>query len=662
MTKLQAAQTAAPPVDTTPPPGQQDAGGTQPATPATGPDGSRLPSGWRGRLAPLDTQSGDRRMIVAPPGGQPQTRPYPMLLLYQPTLEGEHAGAYDVGQITRAWVEGGFLWGEGTFDLVNPQAQEVAGKLARGMAGWVSVDLDNVTFETRCYQDGAEVDCETAIEEIDDGDGWIILEVPEGLEMVEAAVEWRLMSATLVAQPAFAEAKIEAVYDDMPQDMPPGVPPNGSQPVGAGTTPVAASLQSTHGTSPSFGAVGDAGLPWAPRDHAWDSAAAAQRVADWAKGDSNAIDPTKYSRAFLWRDPDQPPMSVSAYKLGFADIVDGQLRAVLRGVFAAASARGRVGIPDSEMDAVKAKLAALYRAAAREFNDSSITPPWEDSSASSLAPASGGMITTRPVAPVVAAGGPAAPPAAWFADPKLAGPTPLAVTDDGRVYGHLATWETCHTGITGHCRTPPHSATGYGLFHTGLIRTAEGADVPVGTIVAGTTHAEPTAGLVDTMTHYAHTGSAAAAVAAGEDEHGIWVAGSLLPGLTEEQVAVLRRSPLSGDWRPVGGHLELVAALAVNVPGFPIPRFRTGEEGRPLSLVAAGALPHRVRVRRAGRRPPDVSAERVARRVVELMGEQQDEAARTRRAEEVAARVRNTRVQLLGERVGRAAGRAGKGA
>jgi hypothetical protein len=47
--------------------------------------------------------------------------------------------------------------------------------------------------------------------------------------------------------------------------------------------------------------------------------------------------------------------------------------------------------------------------------------------------------------------------AAWFRNPHLDGPTPLTVTDDGRVYGHLALWGTCHTGFDGVCIEPPHS-------------------------------------------------------------------------------------------------------------------------------------------------------------------------------------------------------------
>ena len=164
------------------------------------------------------------------------------------------------------------------------------------------------------------------------------------------------------------------------------------------------------------------------------------------------------------------------------------------------------------------------------------------------------------------------PPQSWFDDPKLTGPTALTITEDGRIYGHLATWGTCHTGFVGECVQPPSSATNYAFFRTGVVTTKEGKDVPVGRITMDTTHAGRRLGPADTSSHYDHTGRAVADVAAGEDPYGIWVAGSVRPGLTEEQLRTLKASPLSGDWRRVGGNLELVAALAVNSPGFPIPR------------------------------------------------------------------------------------------
>lgn len=188
---------------------------------------------------------------------------------------------------------------------------------------------------------------------------------------------------------------------------------------------------------------------------------------------------------------------------------------------------------------------------------------------------------------LVAAGGPPAPPAAWFMDPALDGPTGLTVDDDGRVYGHLATWGTCHIGQPG-CVTAPPSASGYAYFTTGAVRTAEGVDVPVGRLTVGGGHAADDLGFRGAAEHYDNAGAAVAVVAAGEDAHGIWVAGAVVPSATDDQVSALRRSPLSGDWRRVGGSLELVGALSVNLPGFPVPRPRMAlaASGEQVALIA----------------------------------------------------------------------------
>jgi hypothetical protein len=208
---------------------------------------------------------------------------------------------------------------------------------------------------------------------------------------------------------------------------------------------------------------------------------------------------------------------------------------------------------------------------------------------------------------VTASGGPLAPPAAWFDNPALTEPTPLRVDDDGRVFGHLAAWGSCHTGYPGRCVTPPRSLSGYSLFRVGAVRTAEGDDVAVGHITLGGGHADLRADTAAALAHYDDAGTAVADVAAGEDEHGIWVAGALRPDVTPEQVRALRAAPLSGDWRRHGSGLELVAALAVNVPGFPVVR-SVAASGAPLALVAAGARP----VIEAARPTADVEAVRAA--------------------------------------------------
>jgi len=93
------------------------------------------------------------------------------------------------------------------------------------------------------------------------------------------------------------------------------------------------------------------------------------------------------------------------------------------------------------------------------------------------------------------------------------------------------------------------------------------------------------------LAHYDSTSSAVADVTCGEDEHGIWVAGWVRPGTSDEMVTALRASAVSGDWRSVDGNLELIAVLAVNVPGFGIPRVRIAAAGeRQISLVASGIV------------------------------------------------------------------------
>ena len=178
----------------------------------------------------------------------------------------------------------------------------------------------------------------------------------------------------------------------------------------------------------------------------------------------------------------------------------------------------------------------------------------------------------------------------WFEDPQLSAKTPLQVTEGGHVYGHLAAWGECHRDITNReCVLAPHSRKNYDPFHLGTVFTAEGDTVRVGKIVMDTRHAGIDLNYRSAAIHYDNTGDEVAVVRAGEDEYGIWVAGAVVPEADDRKVQKLRRSPLSGDWRALEGNLELTAALAVNVPAFPVFSMQ-GEER--LALVAAGTVVH----------------------------------------------------------------------
>jgi hypothetical protein len=170
---------------------------------------------------------------------------------------------------------------------------------------------------------------------------------------------------------------------------------------------------------------------------------------------------------------------------------------------------------------------------------------------------------------------PIRPPRAWFdmEEPDVA--TPLTFEKNGRVYGHLALWGSCHTGFlngaVAECVQPPASKSDYQHYHLGTLET-DGGDVRVGKITYATGHAPLSASARVAADHYDHTGSVGAFVRARNGSVGIWVSGSVRSDISEEGFRDLRANPPSGDWRSLNRHLELVAALSVPVPGFPIPR------------------------------------------------------------------------------------------
>jgi hypothetical protein len=112
-------------------------------------------------------------------------------------------------------------------------------------------------------------------------------------------------------------------------------------------------------------------LPLADRDRPWDGDAADKRVRKWA--DATDEPDAQYRDAHVWYDADNKD-EFGAYKLLIADVVDGRLKAVPRGVMAAGNvmqgARGGVDLPKSDVPRVKSHLAKYYA----KMGD---TPPWD---------------------------------------------------------------------------------------------------------------------------------------------------------------------------------------------------------------------------------------------------------------------------------------------
>jgi len=102
-------------------------------------------------------------------------------------------------------------------------------------------------------------------------------------------------------------------------------------------------------------------LPLADRDRVWDSSTALKRVRELTGSEDEPA--PRYKRAFVWYDKENGDV-FSGYKLPIADVIDGKLVAIPRGIFAAAGAvqgaRGGVQLPESDRPAVIRHLERYY--------------------------------------------------------------------------------------------------------------------------------------------------------------------------------------------------------------------------------------------------------------------------------------------------------------
>lgn len=357
----------------------------------------------------------------------------------------------------------------------------------------------------------------------------------------------------------------------------------------------------------SVNSSGWGSMPVADDDHAWNSAQARARLWEWSGGNF-----AKYRRGFLWFDAAAPDLKGS-YKLPIADVIEGSLTIVPHAVNAVAAvlggARGGVSIPDADMDSVERVVNriqdrirgdekveacgscggdALDVQTVREIFGCGDCEGSDCQLKGDDITACGDCGEKRKLKAIEAAW--IAPMASVFEAPKVDGPTPLTVTADGRIYGHAWLWNKCHAGIQNTCVMAPRNRSGYRYFHNGQVLTADGSMVKVGKITMGTGHAGPRSGWQPAAAHYDNTGTQAAYVKITEDQFGGMMAGIAAPGMDEDQLAKLRVSPVSGDWRRVNdGPLELVAALAVNTPGFPIVASLEGSDEID-TIIAAGVL------------------------------------------------------------------------
>lgn len=500
---------------------------------------------WEGVLAVEGIVTGDGREFAE---GALAWADLPVPLRWN--IEDSHGGephtvAVNVGRIDRVWRDDNKIMGAGVLDLSDDNGRRAHAKIEGQFLRGVSIDADSIADADVefVWPDDANAGMEEGGED-------------DLFEMLFAQPEkviyhgGRIRAATLVDIPAFAEAYI-ALLDDA------GAVVAGGQPVGAEALQALAVQE--------MGAVGTHDT--ATSDGPWDEGPNSKRL-------ESPLTEAKVRAAYAWFDGarvEDGELPKDAAKFLHHEInADGtvgpaNLTACSATIGALHGARGGTNIPEGDQRGVYDHVAGHLRDAGRE------PEPF------------------RSLTPVTASADVFRPPAVWFADPKLSLPTPITVTDDGRIYGHAAQWGSCHIGQEGVCVQPPHEEE-HPYYRTGEVACEDGARVAVGQITVGTGHAPLHLGASPAAEHYDNTGAAVADVAVGNDAHGIWVAGAIRPGADPLKVYELQAAgQVSGDWRRIGGALRLVGLLAVNVPGFPVPKMRARvASGQPQALVAAG--------------------------------------------------------------------------
>lgn len=326
-------------------------------------------TGWEGLVLPYGSISpvGDPRVVL--PTTLELARPLPLPVKVQWFSADAHDNAEQgLASITRVWTTDEGLWASGPIDVADPQGERLARKIRDGFLGWISADIET--------------------------DGGEFVTTAEGRR--PAFRNWRLTGVTLVGDPAFAAARVYPVTDAdkitpvaSVRRAPAAAFAGRSVTFSAGRRRVTVTVTSggeetrqeiavpfamVHGAQP-FAVVGDIDLPWASRDHAWDGPGAARRVQEWADGD-----PDRMSRAFLWRNEEADPTTQSAYSLGYADVIDGDLRAVYHGLAAAAGRLDQTenGMTAADRGRVRSRIDTLYERAASALDDPTIEERRED--------------------------------------------------------------------------------------------------------------------------------------------------------------------------------------------------------------------------------------------------------------------------------------------
>jgi hypothetical protein len=482
------------------------------------PETEALPEHWHAVMATEGVSTGLRTFAE----GAITWREPPFALMWQKMTpeSGGHALAVQVGLVARVERRGAEIHGWGPLDLGSEDGAEYARRLVEGFARWGSVSPDENKVDVELVMpDGDELGAEPE---------QVIFHSFNIAEFTSLSVP-ALADATIEATPALLEAL------GMQADHQPMLPPKALAAAVADLEALPPKTKLPERLSEVYAETfADGGT--------WDGPAAMSRCA-------GSDDPAACYNSICAGKKAGDPATQDAHALPHHETPGGPPHP--GGVRSALQMLPKTkGLTNAE--AAQRHLQAHLNA----INASAVT-------------AAAHTITIPDI-----------PPASWFEEPSEEPAIgAVTVTDQGRVFGYLAPAGVAHVGHrrNGQLTYAPAGTVDYGKFMNkpAFVDAGEGGieQIPAGNVTMGCGHApirrsDP----YQAAEHYDNSCSVVARIRVGENQHGTWVAGALLPDVTAEQVGRMFACQLSGDWQAhehKAGWTELVAALLVPVPGFP---------------------------------------------------------------------------------------------
>src|SRR5574341_208430 len=284
---------------------------------------------WYGLVAPEEVATGDRRMFAAQALGY---RQFPLPAAWQRVSGSGHANSVVVASWDRQYAGDGGIWGAGTFldPAIVPEAMEAMYLLQRKLIG-PSVDLDpDLAYE-------------------------VVVHPADPDEFAMKVTKATVHGVTFVMGPAFPQVHITVENDEE------------------------ASLLASAGIDYTFAVNKSAWRSWpvAERETTWDFEDAINRIAEWSGGDAK-----KFAQAFLYQDKNLDPNNRESYRAPIADVINGKLVLIPRGVMAAATmlSGGHGGfedIPEAERIQMQEVITQIYDVLREDYGDPRFIAPWQ---------------------------------------------------------------------------------------------------------------------------------------------------------------------------------------------------------------------------------------------------------------------------------------------